>query len=70
MSDTRTLLTELVRSDSTNPDLVPGGAGEGGVARIVARVLEAAGFEVEVDEVALDAPTSSAACAARAAAAR
>ncbi len=51
MSDVRALLTELVRSDSTNPELVPGGAGEGGVALIVARVLEAAGFDVEIDEV-------------------
>ncbi|HEY5144393.1 MAG TPA: M20/M25/M40 family metallo-hydrolase [Solirubrobacteraceae bacterium] len=51
MTDIRALLTELVRSDSTNPELVPGGAGEGGVARIVARVLEGAGFEVEVDEI-------------------
>jgi acetylornithine deacetylase len=45
------LLVELVSCDSTNPDLVPGGAGEGGVAAIVARVLEEIGLEVSVEEV-------------------
>ncbi len=46
------LLAELIRCDSTNPDLVPGGAGEGGVAKIVAARLERAGLEVELVEVA------------------
>jgi acetylornithine deacetylase len=45
------LLAELIRCDSTNPDLVPGGIGEAGVARIVAARLEAAGLEVEVVDV-------------------
>jgi acetylornithine deacetylase len=45
------LLIELVRCDSTNPDLVPGGAGEAAVAAIVAGRLEVAGFEVEVTEL-------------------
>lgn len=50
------LLEELVACDSTNPDLVPGGAGEGGVAAIVARVLTEAGLEVSVEEVAPGRP--------------
>jgi acetylornithine deacetylase/succinyl-diaminopimelate desuccinylase-like protein len=45
------LLAELIRCDSTNPDLVPGGVGEGGVAEIVGRRLELAGLEVEVTDV-------------------
>jgi acetylornithine deacetylase len=45
------LLERLVACDSTNPDLVPGGAGEAGVAAIVAAELEAAGFEVELKDV-------------------
>jgi len=46
------LLADLVRIDSINPDLIEGGAGEGEIARFVARWLEAAGLEVEVEEVA------------------
>jgi acetylornithine deacetylase len=45
------LTLELVACDSTNPQLVPGGAGEAQVAAIVARRLEAAGLEVEVNDV-------------------
>jgi acetylornithine deacetylase len=46
------LLADLVRIDSINPDLVEGAAGEGEIARFVASWLEAAGLEVEVEEVA------------------
>jgi acetylornithine deacetylase len=46
------LTAELVRIDSVNPDLVPGGAGEGEIARFVGRWLEEAGLRVETDEVA------------------
>jgi acetylornithine deacetylase len=50
------LAAELVRIDSVNPDLVPGGAGEGELARFVAEWLADAGLEVEVDEVAPGRP--------------
>lgn len=50
------LAAELVRIDSVNPDLVPGGAGEGELARFVADWLEDAGLEVEVEEVAPGRP--------------
>jgi acetylornithine deacetylase len=46
------LLADLVRIDSINPDLIEGAAGEGEIARFVARWLEGAGLEVEVEEVA------------------
>jgi acetylornithine deacetylase len=45
------LACELIACDSTNPQLSPGGAGEGAAAAVVARRLEAAGLEVEVAEV-------------------
>ena len=50
------LAAELVRIDSVNPDLVPGGAGEEELARLVAQWLTEAGLEVEVDEVAPGRP--------------
>jgi acetylornithine deacetylase len=50
------LAAELVRIDSVNPDLVPGGAGEAEVARFVADWLEDAGLEVEVEEIAPGRP--------------
>lgn len=50
------LAAELVRIDSVNPDLVPGGAGEAELARFVADWLEDAGLEVEVEEVAPGRP--------------
>jgi acetylornithine deacetylase len=46
------LTAELVRIDSVNPDLVPGGAGEEEIARFVAAWLQDAGLEVETEEVA------------------
>jgi acetylornithine deacetylase len=45
------LLSQLVRIDSVNPDLVPGGAGEAGVAEFVAGWLEDAGLEVKLEDV-------------------
>ncbi|HET6657768.1 MAG TPA: M20/M25/M40 family metallo-hydrolase [Gaiellaceae bacterium] len=50
------LAAELVRIDSVNPDLVPGGAGEGELARFVAGWLEDVGLEVEVEEAAPGRP--------------
>src|SRR6516164_1431159 len=50
------LVRELVAIDSVNPDLVPGGAGEGRIARFVAAWLERAGLEVTVEEVAPGRP--------------
>jgi acetylornithine deacetylase/succinyl-diaminopimelate desuccinylase-like protein len=49
-------LAELVAADSTNPTLVPGGAGEGAVAAILARRMEAAGLEVDVWDAAPGRP--------------
>jgi acetylornithine deacetylase len=46
------LLADLVRIDSVNPDLIAGAAGEAKIARFVAAWLQAAGLEVEVEEVA------------------
>src|SRR5215203_6671493 len=45
------LSAELVAIDSTNPDLVPGGAGELEIAQFVAGWLEKAGLDVEVHEL-------------------
>jgi acetylornithine deacetylase len=44
--ETITLLRDLVRIDSVNPDLVPGGAGESRIADACAAWLGARGFEV------------------------
>ena len=46
------LTGRLVAIDSVNPDLVPGGAGEAEIARVVADWLEGAGLEVERTELA------------------
>ena len=46
------LVGELVAVDSVNPALVPGGAGEGAVAVLVADRLRAAGLEVEIVDAA------------------
>ncbi len=46
------LLAKLVAIDSVNPDLVPGGAGRGGIADFCAAWLSARGFEVHrVEEI-------------------
>ncbi|MGH2859574.1 MAG: M20/M25/M40 family metallo-hydrolase [Solirubrobacteraceae bacterium] len=50
------LTCELVAADSTNPELVPGGAGEGAVAQIIADRLSAAGLEVTLTEAAPGRP--------------
>jgi acetylornithine deacetylase len=48
VQDARALLADLVAIDSVNPSLVPGGAGEGEIARFVGGWLERHGLEVEV----------------------
>jgi acetylornithine deacetylase len=50
------LLSQLVAIDSVNPDLVPGGAGEGEIARFVADWLGRAGLEVVLQETAEGRP--------------
>jgi acetylornithine deacetylase len=45
MSATRALLEQLVKIDSVNPDLVPGGAGETQIAKFIQGWLEQQGFE-------------------------
>jgi acetylornithine deacetylase len=50
MQTVESLVSQLVAIDSVNPDLVPGGAGEGAIARFVATWLEEMGFQVEWDE--------------------
>jgi acetylornithine deacetylase len=52
LSNVIELTAELVRIDSVNPDLVPGGAGEGEIARFVADWLDGAGLQVETKEIA------------------
>ena len=51
MSETTELVRQLVAINSINPDLVPGSAGEGEIARFVASWLERAGLDVTVQEV-------------------
>jgi acetylornithine deacetylase len=50
------LALQLVGMDSTNPQLVAGGAGEAQVAQIIAARLRAAGLEVSMTEVAPGRP--------------
>ena len=52
MDDPRALLAELVATDSVNPDLVPGGAGEAALGSQVADWLAARGLEVRTAELA------------------
>ncbi|HKG24290.1 MAG TPA: ArgE/DapE family deacylase [Thermomicrobiales bacterium] len=56
MQDLVDLLNKLVAIDSVNPDLVPGGAGEGEIARFVADWLGRAGLEVVLQETAEGRP--------------
>jgi acetylornithine deacetylase len=51
------VLCELVRADSVNPTLVPGGAGETRVAARVAERMRALGMEVELREAAPGRPS-------------
>ncbi len=46
------ILADLVRIESVNPDLVPGGRGEGEIARYVLDFLRNAGFETHLQQVA------------------
>lgn len=56
MQDLVDLLGKLVAIDSVNPDLVPGGAGEGEIARFVADWLASAGLEVVLQETSEGRP--------------
>lgn len=47
-SEALRLLSDLVAIDSVNPDLVPGGAGERGIAEHIASLLTGWGMEAEV----------------------
>ena len=51
MEDARALLADLVAIDSINPSLVPGGAGEGEIARFVGGWLSERGLEVDIANV-------------------
>ena len=51
MNDVIQLLAQLVEIDSINPELVPGGAGEDGIAQFIGHWLEKAGLDVHLDEV-------------------
>ncbi len=50
------LLRELVHMDSRNPTLVPGGPGEGEIARVLGDILASWGFDVERREAAPGRP--------------
>ena len=52
MNELVELLQQLVAIDSVNPSLVPGGAGEGEIARFVANWFERVGVEVQQEEAA------------------
>jgi acetylornithine deacetylase len=56
MSEVVELLEQLVRADSTNPTLEPGGAGEAEVARLLAERMERSGLEVDVWDAAPGRP--------------
>jgi acetylornithine deacetylase/succinyl-diaminopimelate desuccinylase family protein len=57
MSDsTIKLLRDLIAIDSVNPSLVPGGAGEAGVAARAAAEMQSIGLDVEVAEAAPGRP--------------
>ncbi len=51
MDWTTRLLRDLVAVDSVNPSLVPGAAGEGAIADLIARELRGIGLAVELQEV-------------------
>ncbi len=56
MDEHEQLLNDLVAIDSTNPDLVPGAAGEAEIARYIAGWLERAGLEAHLEAVAPGRP--------------
>ena len=55
--DSASLLADLVRIDSINPDLVPGAAGEGAIARFIATWAEGQGLEVHLVEPVAGRPS-------------
>lgn len=57
MDEITTLLQQLVAINSINPDLMPGGAGEGEIAHFVANWLERAGVAVTLDEPVAGRPS-------------
>ncbi|MGH9649984.1 MAG: ArgE/DapE family deacylase [Terriglobales bacterium] len=52
------VLAGLVRIDSVNPELVPGGSGEGAIARHLAKFLQSAGLEARLQEVSPGRPNA------------
>ncbi len=56
MNELVNLLSDLVAIDSVNPDLVPGGAGEEGIAQYIAAWGREAGLEVHLQEAAPGRP--------------
>jgi acetylornithine deacetylase len=54
--DTLNLLSRLVATDSVNPGLVPGGAGEAKIAQIIATEMRSFGMEVQVTDAAHHRP--------------
>jgi acetylornithine deacetylase len=54
LDDIVELTSDLIAIDSTNPDLVPGGAGEGDIAAFVAGWLREAGVDVTVRDLGQD----------------
>jgi len=56
LSDVVELAAQLVAIESINPDVVPRGSGEGGVARFVAEWCERAGLETRLTEPAPGRP--------------
>ena len=56
VGDAVALARELVRVDSRNPSLAPGARGEADVAAVLARILEAWGFTVEMRDAAPGRP--------------
>jgi len=51
-----TLLQDLIRIDSVNPSLVPGGRGEAEIARFIGDYLAPSGFQVHYQEAAAKRP--------------
>lgn len=56
LGDARALTRALVQVDSRNPDLVPGGPGEGAAAELLATVLDDWGFVVTLQHTAPGRP--------------
>jgi len=56
VSELTNLLSDLVAINSINPDLVPGGAGEGDIADFIASWGRDAGLEVHVQDAAPKRP--------------